>query len=281
MNPTSNLKKFLLPGLLVVLVIVGGLLIWKTKATSNQQAALFKTTTLQAACKINIGPNGLPIPGTPSIKVISPNGGETFTAGQQITVKWTSCSVPGIQSIRLMQKSIGGGFAQVAILTGTTANDGNEVVTIPSNVAANNNYAITVASVMVNNYQASDQSDNLFTINGPSQILFLSSSFIPENTSAPADGTIKLTFKITANGSDLSLREDASNTTYSLVGASATDDLITCSGVTATGGVLVVPDGGTKTCTLAVKFNTTTGFVQLSIASVAGVPATNIKTPFY
>ena len=31
---------------------------------------------------------------TPSITVVSPNGGETYTAGQQITVSWTSCNIP-------------------------------------------------------------------------------------------------------------------------------------------------------------------------------------------
>lgn len=31
---------------------------------------------------------------SPRIKVLSPNGGETYTAGQQVTVKWTSCNVP-------------------------------------------------------------------------------------------------------------------------------------------------------------------------------------------
>jgi hypothetical protein len=30
---------------------------------------------------------------TPSITVVSPSGGETYTAGQQITVSWTSCNI--------------------------------------------------------------------------------------------------------------------------------------------------------------------------------------------
>jgi hypothetical protein len=33
---------------------------------------------------------------SPWIKVTSPNGGETYTAGQQITVKWKSCNVQNV-----------------------------------------------------------------------------------------------------------------------------------------------------------------------------------------
>jgi hypothetical protein len=42
---------------------------------------------------------------TPSITVVSPNGGQTYTAGQQITVSWTSCNIPAgdLVNINLMR----------------------------------------------------------------------------------------------------------------------------------------------------------------------------------
>jgi len=177
MNPTpSKFKKFLLPSLLVVIVIIGGLLIWKTKAASNQQAALFKTTTLQTACKINIGPNGLPLPGVPSIKVISPNGGETFTAGQQITVMWSTCNIPANASMQILLEEMnpngtGQGYGLVA---NGTLNDGSQNLNLFSAVQWNQvsggaqmqfgkKYRIKI--MLTNNSGVVDVSDNLFTIN--------------------------------------------------------------------------------------------------------------------
>ena len=106
---------------------------------------------------------------TPSITVTSPNGGEVYTVGQQITVKWNSCNVSGINSISLIQKNSGGGFSQVGIpevFTGNQ-NSGSTVFTISSNIIPNNNYKISIWANVVNNFQAAGQSDNLFTINAP------------------------------------------------------------------------------------------------------------------
>jgi len=69
----------------------------------------------------------------PSITVLSPNGGETFTAGQQITVKWSSCNIPVTKNISFslfMEEN--DGSAAGSPLVFSTPNDGQEVVTLPT-----------------------------------------------------------------------------------------------------------------------------------------------------
>ena len=179
MNPTPSLKKFLLPLVLVVIVVVGGLFIWKTKVASNQQASLFNSNVVKTACKINIGPNGLPLPGVPSIKVISPNGGETFTDGQQITVKWSSCNIPAssVATLALHLYDINNNsLGNIGLTNSASLNDGTETITLPTlayikqanpglfqNAVFGKHFKIDLGSGV--NGAVQDFSDNLFTIN--------------------------------------------------------------------------------------------------------------------
>lgn len=99
---------------------------------------------------------------TPSIKVLSPNGGETYTVGQKIAVEWENCNVsPSTYNIFVaLHKD--GGWDSVVYLSDATINDGNEIFTIPENVLAGS-YKIRVGSVSAKVEQ--DYSDNSFTIN--------------------------------------------------------------------------------------------------------------------
>lgn len=68
----------------------------------------------------------------PSITITSPNGGETFSAGQQFTATWTSTGIPATDELYF-------GLIQDVtniyyILTGSTLNDGTEVFTVPANI---------------------------------------------------------------------------------------------------------------------------------------------------
>ncbi|HUC88640.1 MAG TPA: Ser-Thr-rich GPI-anchored membrane family protein [Candidatus Paceibacterota bacterium] len=99
---------------------------------------------------------------TPSIKVLSPNGGETYTAGQKITVKWSSCNVPPSDSDIFVALHQNGDWQNVSYLTNGTINDGSEIFTIPSDVSVGS-YKIRVGSPAGKIQQ--DYSDNLFTIN--------------------------------------------------------------------------------------------------------------------
>jgi len=109
----------------------------------------------------------------PWIQVTSPNGGETYTAGQQITVNWTSCNVTGnIAEINLIPVSGWGPGLGVTFIKDIT-NDGQEIISLPSvsdfsmNGASFGQYfKIEVVAGSSSTSIIKDSSDNLFTING-------------------------------------------------------------------------------------------------------------------
>jgi hypothetical protein len=108
---------------------------------------------------------------------------------------------------------------------------------------------------------------------------YSSESFVAETTgSSPLDGTISISFDVTAVGDDLTLADDGSNIDYTLTGGTKTGAAVTVSGVTANGGNYIISEGQTKRVTLAVKFNTTNGFVKLSVDEIDGTPVANIVT---
>lgn len=114
-----------------------------------------------------VPPQTLCLPNSaPWVKVLGPNGGETFTAGQQITVTWTSCNVPPNQALNIqweqqvMQPMTASTVAQ-------SINDGFETITLPfvnenGILQAGMYYRILVSYPSGLIY---DRSDNLFTIN--------------------------------------------------------------------------------------------------------------------
>ena len=106
---------------------------------------------------------------SPWIKVLSPNGGETYTIGQQLTVKWQSCNVPESSHDVFVALHQDGEFKNVSYLSNATINDGNEIFTIPS--VPSGNYKIRVGSSSARVGQ--DYSDNFFTINSPSHSQFI------------------------------------------------------------------------------------------------------------
>lgn len=113
---------------------------------------------------------------TPTITVVSPNGGETYQPGQQITVLWDSSNIPTTndQVAVLLQAFSGSSQVSSAGLAVFTINDGEEVVTLPSissqfyqtaGVSFGLNFKISVGA-NVDNVSVLDYSDNLFSING-------------------------------------------------------------------------------------------------------------------
>jgi DNA-binding beta-propeller fold protein YncE len=95
------------------------------------------------------------------IKVLSPNGGETYTAGQQITVKWESCNIPATANIGI-QLNQGNPIREWGLET--TINDGVQLVTLPNDsyfTAGNTfKFLLSVAETSVKDY-----SNSTFTIN--------------------------------------------------------------------------------------------------------------------
>ncbi|MFZ2205271.1 MAG: peptidoglycan-binding domain-containing protein [Minisyncoccia bacterium] len=129
---------------------------------------------------------------SPSITVLSPYGGETYTAGQQMMVKWTSCNLPNGSAITAQLNNPNGTGTIGAIspltpqnkittqLVGTTADDGIELFTLPPlgnsiyGYGKNFNIYLTVHYLQPSGNWGSGtnviygQSNNLFTINSSS-----------------------------------------------------------------------------------------------------------------
>jgi len=103
----------------------------------------------------------------PWVKVLSPNGGEVYQAGQQITVKWESCNSPSNSVLIGLSSSFN---SSVNDEISTTSNDGQETINIPFSggagnqpLASGNYYKIGIS--LGGNPNLKDLSDNTFTIN--------------------------------------------------------------------------------------------------------------------
>ena len=103
----------------------------------------------------------------PWIRVLGPNGGETYTAGQQMTVTWSKCNIANTEAVNISLEY----NSTSTVLINHTPNDGTETITLPNTLP---NYG-TIFKVKVIRDGAllthgiplvSDLSDNLFTING-------------------------------------------------------------------------------------------------------------------
>ena len=110
----------------------------------------------------------------PTLKILSPNGNETYTAGHKVTVKWISCNIPSTDKVHVAllwdssREGVSGGVVQDA-----SVNDNQAVVTLPTDVGNGGFYLkgklYKVQVVQSNNgtpnYNgASDTSDASFTI---------------------------------------------------------------------------------------------------------------------
>jgi hypothetical protein len=108
---------------------------------------------------------------TPYMKVLSPNGGEEYVAGEEIAVKWNSCNVPNYIGVIIYDADAPTWHQGNPIVLasghydGPTENDGEEVFTIPASTSAGE-YKIWVRHEYDDFTGAAyeDQSDNSFTI---------------------------------------------------------------------------------------------------------------------
>lgn len=117
----------------------------------------------------------------PWIKVLLPNGGETYQAGQQVEVKWETCNISTSEKVNLMiahYSPPGGGIDGSNYVTNLTLegtlNDGQETIVLPTQYSGRpfgKNFKMLVVRYP---YSGSgslyDASDNLFTINQQSNI---------------------------------------------------------------------------------------------------------------
>ncbi len=87
--------------LIVLIVLVVGFYYFstiKTNTNTNQVNKNIVTNnsvnSADSNAEINKPKTGCLSSTTPWIKILSPNGGEIYSVGQQITVTWTSCNIP-------------------------------------------------------------------------------------------------------------------------------------------------------------------------------------------
>jgi len=95
-------------------------------------------------------------PSPPQITVTSPNGGERWIKGTTYTLTWTD-NISGNVKIRLLK-----GSATAAIIAASTSSDGSFDWTVPTSLAAGNNYKVEVLSLEDSGVK--DRSDRSFTI---------------------------------------------------------------------------------------------------------------------
>lgn len=127
-----------------------------------------------------------PVIATPTIKLLSPNGGETIAQNSQYTVQWNTSSYATSTLINIYlftstvtpptEASYSAGF--VSTLVSSTPNDGSEVVTIPSGLAGTTYFIRVMGRDMTPTGTAfpngclsgcrSDDSDAPFTISAAS-----------------------------------------------------------------------------------------------------------------
>ena len=117
------------------------------------------TTTTTTNCTSN---------STPWIKILSPNGGTTYTDGQKIEVKWTSCNIPSNKYLNILANVSSMGW-DIGLIHDDTINDGSEVITLPSistvpSLVYGNLFKIKI-QITDNMYSSQDLSDDFFTIN--------------------------------------------------------------------------------------------------------------------
>lgn len=106
----------------------------------------------------------------PWIRVISPNGGEVYQAGQQVNVAWTSCNIPTNSPMFVTLQGdnvVDSAFVFPDPIPGN--NSGTYVATLPtqntwSQMVYGLHYKILVGTYYTSNINASDESDNFFSI---------------------------------------------------------------------------------------------------------------------
>ncbi len=200
MKPTpSKLKKFLLPGVIIVGLVLVGVLLFMNGGTVDQGAALFnatrKTASVQTGVAGSLATNTQPLPclagsTTPKIKVMSPNGGQTYHPGNSFQVTWSTCNIASTDKIELhldrlsSTGAVTSNYQLMLLVSGwpgtawETTNAGQATVILPASTAGNSlfwgangypfgpNYKITVFhNNVATGWFDKDSSDGIITIN--------------------------------------------------------------------------------------------------------------------
>lgn len=181
--------------LYIALALVGGIMVGYMTGGANisvqDQGAAARTSTVADAVNVSatdtvsltklkeeqkIAQAGCTPGSRKYIKVISPNGGESFFSGQPLLVSWVSCNYPPTSNVNIIivYYANGGPIYTQAQSLSYTVNDGFEYVALPvignpASYQSGNFYKIFISNGPgPTGYSLSDFSDNLFTISGVS-----------------------------------------------------------------------------------------------------------------
>ncbi len=225
----KSITSKLIFGIIALVVIVGaGFLIFGKHSNANLGASVYgitKPTPASSALPVvNVGTSPTPrqicirsgrFMSAPSITVTSPNGGEVYQPGQQITITWTSCNLPS-------NVQIGGGLIWPTGFSSNPSpsafinytNTGSLTYTLPGTSSFNspntfqygNFYKISLGATdaITHSVIATDNSNNFFSI--IQTPLSISSNGTPTAVVAAAGGTsthsvvtFTIPFTVTAN----------------------------------------------------------------------------------
>jgi hypothetical protein len=234
----------------IIILIAIGLWLFLKGGAVDQGAALFRAVGTTSSINKNL--NAVPYPGNkglpclvgstiPQIKVMSPNGGETFTAGQQITVTWSTCNIPSNAQIAILLKDEVNGTNSTGF--GSTNNDGSEMITLPASSSPfwnqspfGQRFKIKVNYKLAgqSTWTDGDSSDNLFTISpvgvtvapvgSPTLTLYQAIDGV-----APGEEDVflaKFRFNVTANNDDVFISKDIANIGYTRLGNGTIDAIV-------------------------------------------------------
>jgi hypothetical protein len=113
------------------------------------------------AAIINTGSTTACSPNSPAwVKIISPNGGQTYTPGQQMTITWQKCNFP-VPQVSIMLKSYQGLLVNQHSFA-PQANTGTFSVVLP--VMPTGQYKMSVSAQLNSSTVVWDESDMPFTI---------------------------------------------------------------------------------------------------------------------
>lgn len=182
MNPSKSITKYILGAVIVVIVIVGGYFVFKGTLAGGG-ASVYKTDISETQKNSRTSgtiSTGIPLqPGTPApktckpwskpwIQIISPNGGETYAGGQEMTITWKSCNIPQSSQVVVLLESSVGVFPYLTSNTNIPSilslNDGIETFVIPTSNYSGLTTGLYKARVTTTPGLL-EYSDNFFTIN--------------------------------------------------------------------------------------------------------------------
>jgi Calx-beta domain/Ser-Thr-rich glycosyl-phosphatidyl-inositol-anchored membrane family len=116
-----------------------------------------KITSVSNSNVYDWGNNYFTVSSAPYITVISPHGGNTFQAGSSYNITWNDNI---LENVKIDLYKAGNLYST---LFSSTASDGSETWTVPSNLASGSDYQIKISSV--NNSIIYDYGNTNFTIN--------------------------------------------------------------------------------------------------------------------